>query len=515
MTHSAEIRASAFRMAGLLARPLAGGPGAASAAPRRRPWLRPALLLGAAALGLPGCQTLSSLNPFASSGPPAGTPGFVRGFLGGVAADDPAGALAAREVLSAGGTAVDAAVAAGFVMAVTLPSRVGIGGGGACLVFDPAKGAVEAVTFLPGARDTIAPGSDRPAAVPMLARGLFALHTRRSTRPFESLMAPAEQAARFGTEVGRGLAADLAAVSGPLFADPGVKAVFAQPNGAPKAAGDRLVQPDLAGTLGQIRVSGVGDLHQGVLARRLEEVSVKAGGGLTIDDLRAGLPRLVPPLTQPTRGGDQIAFLPPPADGGLAAAASFAALEAGQSPAEAQSRGLAVASAWRAQGGDPRPLLAAANLPPAGPMMSVLPASAGLVVFDRQGVAVSCTFTLNNLFGTGRMAPGMGFLLAAAPNTGSVRGPLLAAAIAYNPNIRAFRAAAAGTGQAAAPMAVAGPSYMHLMRRDEPGTAVERGVVPPGRVEFAACPRYLPGRPELCTAISDPRGTGVAVGSID
>ena len=94
---------------------------------RRGRWR--ALLLGAAALWLGGCDTMASLNPFGRGGPGPGTPGFVRGFLGGIAADDPAAALAGRNVLAAGGTAVDAAGAAGFIMAVTLPSRVGIGGG--------------------------------------------------------------------------------------------------------------------------------------------------------------------------------------------------------------------------------------------------------------------------------------------------------------------------------------------------------------------------------------------------
>ena len=46
---------------------------------------------------------------------------------------------------------------------------------------------------------------------------------------------------RFGTEVSRGLAGDLAAVSGPLFADPGARAAFAGPGGAPLRAGERLV----------------------------------------------------------------------------------------------------------------------------------------------------------------------------------------------------------------------------------------------------------------------------------
>ena len=478
---------------------------------------RAALLLGAAALALGGCGTLAGLNPFGGGGggPQAGTPGFVRGFLGGVAAEDPAAALAARNVLSAGGTAVDAAVAAGFVMAVTLPSRVGLGGGGACLVFDPDKGAAEAVLFPPGPRGAVPPGADRPAAVPLLARGLFALHTRKPGRPFEELMAPAEQLARFGTEIGRGLAADLAAVSGPLLADPGARTTFAGPDGAPLAAGQRMTQPELAGTLGQLRTAGVGDLHQGTLARRLAEVSAVAGGNLTFEKLRAALPRLAAPILLPSRGGDQAAFLPPPADGGLAAAASFAALQAGQSVPEAAARGLSAVSSWRRTGGDPQAHLAAAAAGGASAFGGALPASAALAVFDRTGAAVSCAFTLNNLFGTGRTAPGMGFLLAAAPDIGAVQPPLLSAGIAFNRNLRAFRMAAAGSGQEAAGIAVGGPMALHLLRGQAPAAALAGGSPEPGRTQLGACLNYLPGAPERCVVLSDPRGAGVALGAVD
>ncbi|MDO9709145.1 gamma-glutamyltransferase [Paracraurococcus lichenis] len=514
MTTSAENRAQAFRMPRVLARGPGRRPGEVRRELRRELYrgLR-AGLLALGALALTGCQTLSGLNPFGSSGPPAGQPGFVRGFLGGIATEDPAAALIGRQVLSAGGTAVDAAVAAGFAMSVTLPSRVGIGGGGACLVFDPAKAATEAVLFLPGARERTPAGADRPAAVPLLARGLFALHTRKPGRPFEELMAPAEQLARFGTEVSRGLAADLAAVAGPLLADPGAQAVFGRPGGGAKQAGEQLLQPELAGTLGQLRLAGVGDLHQGTLARRLEEVSRSAGGSLTLEELRAALPTLGRPLDLAVRGGDRIAFLPPPADGGLAAAAAFEALRNGADIPTGSARGLAAVAAWRARGGDPAGYVTAANLPPAGP--GALPASAGLITFDREGVAVSCAFTLNNLFGTGRIAPGLGFLLAAAPGIGAVQPALLSAAIAYNPNIRGFRLAAAASGQQAAPIGVAGPAALQLLRALPPETALEGGAPGPARTQLAACLNYLPGRADRCIAVSDPRGAGVALGAVD
>jgi gamma-glutamyltranspeptidase/glutathione hydrolase len=135
-------------------------------------------------------------------------------------------------VLSAGGTAADAAAAAGFMLSVTLPSRAGLGGGGACVVYHPRRDAPEALIFMPGARQGGTETADRPAAVPMMARGLFALTTRmQGARPFEELIAPAEQMARFGAPASRALVADLAVVGGALLADPNARAVFTRPDG--------------------------------------------------------------------------------------------------------------------------------------------------------------------------------------------------------------------------------------------------------------------------------------------
>ena len=457
------------------------------------------------ALGLPACSMLDS-----EPAPQAGEQGFVRGFLGGVAAEEPRAALAARNVLSAGGSAVDAAVAAGLTLAVTLPSRAGLGGGGACLVFAPGRGEAEAVLFPAGARDDVPPGSDRPAAVPMLARGLFALHTRGGRRSFEELIAPAEQAARFGAEVSRALAADIAAVAGPLLADPVAAGIFGGPNGQPLQLGERLLQADLGGTLAALRTGGVGDLHQGGLGRRVAEASLAAGGGLTTAALRAAVPRLAAPILL-RAGNDMAAFLPPPADGGLAAAGAFVALAAGAAPPAAAVRGVAVARAWRERGGDPAALLMAEL--PAATGWPALPASTGLVTVDREGMAVACAFSMNNLFGTGRVAPGTGMLLAAAPGIGQVQPALLAAGLAYNAGLRSFRAAVAGSGQHAAPIAVAGPLAATL--RGAGPDAAFAAVPEPGRAQFLSCPRYLPGDGSACTFLTDPRGAGLALGAVD
>ena len=90
----------------------------------------------------------------------------------------------------------------------------------------------------------------------------------------------------------------------------------------PLTKGQTLRQPDLGGTLARLRVAGVGDMYQGALAQRIVRASVDTGGPIALTDLRGALPKLAPPLVRAFRN-DKVAFLPPPADGGLAAEAAF------------------------------------------------------------------------------------------------------------------------------------------------------------------------------------------------
>lgn len=470
--------------------------------------LRAAVLL-AVLLSQTACSTLGAVkNTFLGGSSPSGTSGQIEGFIGAVVADEPRAALAGRNVLAQGGTAADAAVAVGFMLAVTLPSRAGLGGGGACLSYDPrsagpGRGAPEAVMFtpVPGTGS----GGDRPAAVPMLARGLFALHARYGSKPFEGLLTPAEQLARFGGAPSRALLQDLAVVQGPLLADPNARAVFA-PNGVVLTASGTLMQADLGGTIAQLRTAGVGDFYQGALARRFEEASRLAGANLVAADFRAALPRIGAPLVV-RAGSDDVAFTPPPADGGLGAAAALQVLEKQPTDtAGAQARAMNVVAAWRAKGGDPLAVLAqSAN--GAGPgTLPALPASTGFVVVDRTGRSVICSLTMNNLFGTGRIAPGTGVLLAASPAV--MTPPMLAAGIVWNRNTKQFRAAATGTGQEGAPVALAMGLEAALR-----GASTFRSPPEPGRLNLMTCGRYLPGHENECVWAADQRGAGLAVGS--
>lgn len=459
----------------------------------------------AGAISLTGCSTIGGMFS-SSSDVPVGQTGNVSGFLGGVVADEPQAALAGRTVLSAGGNAADAATAIGFTLAVTLPSRAGLGGGGACLVYNPSTtgpggGAPEAVMFT-----SVAPANpgaaDRPAGVPMVARGLFAMQARYGSRPVETLIVPAEQYARFGVPVSRALLRDLAVVAGPLSADPGARQTFF-PNGSPIAEGQTLLQPELGGTIAQLRLSGVGDLYQGLIARRLAEGMPSVGGGLTVADMRNALPRVAPPLIVNATGYDKVAFLPAPEAGGVATAAAAIALVKQPGNIEnARQLSINTAAAFR-RGGVAAESLLAENPPPG--TLGPLPASTTFGAVDQYGGAVMCAESMGNLFGTGRVAPGTGILLAASP--AKTPQPLLSLAMMYAPTGQAFRAMAGGSGQEGAPLAAA----LGLAA----GLTGKLPAIPPepGRANVIACPSYLPPNSASCRWAADPRSLGLAAGS--
>ncbi len=463
----------------------------------------------AACLGvalLAGCSSVQKVKALVT-GPSSP---YLTGYIGEVAADEPRAALVGRDILARGGNAADAATALGLALSVTLPSRASLGAGGACLAFDAGGGAPDAILFTSVAGSG-GPDADRPAAVPMLARGLFLLQARHGHVGFDELTRPAANLARDGITVSRAFAEDLAEVSQPLLSDPGTRAIFGAAGGGIPAAGDQLAQPTLSETLNRIALSGVGELYTGALSRDFVVGADGAGGGLDAETLRAAIPTSRPAV-QVRSGRYEVAFLPPPADGGLAAAAGFEALDQGQEDAVGVSQ--SVAAAWRARhpqqaNGDHLTGEAQALLGEAlhgGAAMSRLPASTSFVVLDRSGNAVSCAVSMNNLFGTGRVAGDTGILLAASP--ARIPAPLLAAAIAYNPSGRSFRAAVAGSGQGEAAGAVAAGMHNALA-----GAPLSHPVTGTGRINTISCSRGLPGDSNGCAGATDPRGAGLAIGS--
>lgn len=492
------------------------------------------------------------------------------GFFGAVAGDEPRATLTARTVLVEGGNAVDAVVAYLFTAAVTFPSSASLGGGGVCLVYDPATDRADTIEFLAGRSGQT--GAERSTAVPGMARGLYALSSRYGRFRQAQLVAPAELLARFGHPASRALAADVALVGPPLLADPALRSVLANRDGRPIAPGDEVVQLDLAATLAQIRTRGVGELYGGALGRRLSDGVPAVGGSLALEELRAYAPRWTGTAAIPV--GYRTLHTPP-----LAGTAAIAALElfrmaeaedryAGADAvgrahlvAEATLRVQADRVAW-SEAGDSAALADPARidrlmagfdassatdpaaLARAPRAVTENPAGTSVVAASADGMAAACVVTMNNLFGAGRMAPGLGILLAAPPPP---QPASLVPAIVVNHNTRQviFVGAASG-GLAAAPAlaitmaeamlaerplaeAIATRRVLHV---GEPNVVVVEAGLDPGlreglarrghalrevpelgRVAAIYCWDGLVSSPETCSAATDPRGFGYAVGN--
>lgn len=293
-----------------------------------------------------------------------GTRGYrTVGEIAGVAADEPLAAEAGVRMLEAGGTAADAVAAAGFVMAVSLPDRTGLGGGGRCLVHDTRARTVRVLDFLP------APGPSGFAA-PTLSGGLAALQSASGRLRWPQVVGPSELLARGEQPLSRAAAASMAQAA--AVADPAIRAAYL-PGGRAPAEGARVALPELAETLARVRS--------------------QLGGGRTVSDRVAAAVGADPAsLAVPPRWGDA------------------ASLRSGDD--ELRTAGepdSALAAAARAAGPERIAALEAA-LRAAAPSGVPYATAAAL---DRFETAVACGFTLGAPFGTGRIAPGTGVVLAA------------------------------------------------------------------------------------------------------
>jgi gamma-glutamyltranspeptidase/glutathione hydrolase len=175
------------------------------------------------------------------------------------------------------------------------------------------------------------------------------------------------------------------------------------------------------------------------------------------------------------------------------------------------------------------------------------PSATSFVVVDRDGSAVACSLTMNNNFGTGRMAKGTGILLAAAP-TDRAKGPTaLSPIIVRNKNTNNLFFVGAVSGGIAAPTALVNVISRAMIGNKKLSEAistarVHHSGVPDityyephlaevaksflmqrghqiaatrtlGFVNAIYCSRGLPVDPETCLVKSDPRGNGLATSS--
>lgn len=394
--------------------------------------------------------------------------GFVQGFFGGVVADEPRAALIGRDVLSAGGTAADAVTAMYFASSVTMPAAASLGGGGVCVIHDSKTEKTETLDFLSRAPKVIPQGVERPTGIPMNARGFFILQSRYGDLRWGQLVAPAENLARFGTQVSRALAAELKPVGSALIKDKEAARVFAKEEGTAVREGDIIKQFDLAATLTEIRTKGPGALYVGPYANRFVDAVNAAGGYITKEDLRDALPFWRETVQSLAYDYKIAHFAQPAAAGGVVGAQMWSMLaeyDDLEDADEATRAHMLAETAMRAYGDRARWVLPSgqSRVPsaalvsenhvaslmqgmseirhqPANTLQAIpqetpeAPSAVNLVAVDRYGSAVACNVTMNNAFGVGRIAPGTGVVLSALPGLNG-RGPMpLGPVIVVNPN---------------------------------------------------------------------------------
>jgi gamma-glutamyltranspeptidase/glutathione hydrolase len=367
------------------------------------------------------------------------------------------------DVLRRGGNAVDAAVAVGFALAVTLPRAGNLGGGGFMLVHLAARNETVAIDYRETAPAAATPtmflgpdGEPDPklsrnsglgAGVPGTVAGLAEAHRRYGSGRLSlaELIAPAIRLAREGIAVEADLADSLPVIAPRLAHFPSSARIFLRPDGTPLRPGDRLVQEDLARTLEAIAQQGPAGFYEGATASRIAAALAAHGGIMTPEDLRA----YRPVIREAVRGryrGYEVASMPPPSSGGvhliqlLNLLEPFALGQRGHNSADTihlMVEAMKLAYADRAQFlGDPdsvqvpvrgltsrayadslRALIDPARARPSADIRAGDPAphegeqTTHFSVVDREGNAVSNTYTLNFSYGLGLVAEGTGVLL--------------------------------------------------------------------------------------------------------
>lgn len=374
-------------------------------------------------------------------------------------------------ILERGGNAVDAAVAVGFALAVTLPRAGNLGGGGFMVVHLAGRGEQFALDYRETAPASARPdmflgpdgepdvrlsrASGRAVGVPGTVAGLAEAHARWGSGrlTLADLIAPAMRLAREGITVEDDLLDSLNAVAPRLARHPSSAAIFLRDGKAPPR-GSRLVQTDLAATLERIAAEGPKGFYTGPVAERIALAVTQTGGGMTPADLAAYRPIVRKPVTGTYRGRT-IVSMPPPSSGGthliqilnILEGFDLAAMGAGSADAihimaEAMRRAyadrsehmgdpdrIAVPVEWLASKDYAARLRAAIDRVGATPSVRVLPGIAPgtpqarpairregtetthYSVVDRDGNAVSNTYTLNFSYGLGLVADGTGVLL--------------------------------------------------------------------------------------------------------
>ncbi len=367
------------------------------------------------------------------------------------------------DILQRGGNAVDAGVAVGFALAVTLPRAGNIGGGGFMLIHRADRHQTVAIDYRETApahttKDVFldANGQADPfksrfsglaIGVPGTVAGLELAWRKYGSGKFSfaDLVAPAAKLAHVGLTVDEDVADSLPLGRKQLALHPSSAKIYLRPDLTPLVGGDHLALDDLAATLDRIAAEGPHGFYMGPVAEEIVAAVQENGGRMTLDDL-ANYQAIEREPVRGTYRGHEIVSMPPPSSGGAHVIEILNILEAfplGEQGlnsaatihelAEAEKLAYADRARWL---DDPAfvhiPLkgltskayadqLRAKILPdrarpaneiaPGDPQRYESDQTTHFSIVDAAGNAVSNTYTLNLPYGSGLVADGTGVLL--------------------------------------------------------------------------------------------------------
>ena len=365
------------------------------------------------------------------------------------------------KILKDGGNAVDAAVAVGFALAVTLPRAGNIGGGGFMMVYDAKQGKTVTLDYREKApssasRDMYLDKEGNAVSdlsryhglavgVPGTVAGLLKALEDHGTMSRGQVMAPAIALAENGIEVTAGLSESLEALSDRLQKWPSTKKIFFKADGSTYQPGERLKQPELAKSLKLIAAKGSDGFYKGETARKLVKAVNEAGGKMSLQDL-ANYQAIARTPVKGDYRGYEIVSMPPPSSGGIHIVQILNILEGyplkayGQNSAQtihlmAEAMQLAYADRSEYLGDsdfidvpasgltaqpyadklraliNPNKATPAATIKANNPLPYESDQTTHFSIVDKDGNAVANTYTLNFSYGTGLVAEGTGILL--------------------------------------------------------------------------------------------------------
>ena len=249
------------------------------------------------------------------------------------------------EIIKKGGNAIDAAVAVGFSLAVTLPRAGNLGGGGFMLIYLKDQNEILAIDYrgqspselkadeifgleLPkeyknANRDIVRYGY-RASTIPGTVSGLLLAHAEFGKLPLKEVMKPAIDQAMNGFLVSFDLEQAIGSAPQLSWDDESSKIYLS--DGKPLKEGSVMKRPDLANTMNLISENGTKGFYEGEVAQKIVTSMANNGGRITIDDLQKYKARFSQPIGVNYRG-KKVFTHGPPSGGGIVLLTALKVLE--------------------------------------------------------------------------------------------------------------------------------------------------------------------------------------------